>query len=70
MEKKVNKLSDENIKNLNENICKIGLIFKLLAKCFLYHILQAFSEVAPGCPFEGDLTIFIAKCNTPPFHVK
>lgn len=31
---------------------------------FLYHILQAYSEVAPGCPFESDLTILIAKCNT------
>lgn len=30
---------------------------------FLYHILEAYAEVPPGHLFEGDGTIFIAKCN-------
>lgn len=30
---------------------------------FLYHILEAYAEVPPGHLFEGDRTVFIAKCN-------
>lgn len=48
MWKKVNKLPDENIKNLNENICKIGLIFKLLAKCFYITYCKHIQKWPPG----------------------